>query len=624
MSAKLARCLLVNVATDFDVVGTPFMDISTIKAKSIEETATRPQGATRAENGLSALSASFKEFMKTGLGGGKGGKFLIDASQITATDNRAAPREPVREPVRETSYEDAPKRYDDNRDRLDETGRGERRDNDRFEARPPDRRDDYGRERADARGDAPSEAPSGLKAEAPGETRAPDERTGKSGRDSQTPENPGETVSNGDAVAIQGRSGGKTSADAAKVVDVLAASVLKKTPETAASKAPEDILSAQIAVVQTAALPVRSGERAKARQGETGGRENALNGLSKALEATSKGAAAQVGAQPGKQTGAQSKADPKAKSQTRTDPQIASNAGSKAAQQAADLSRIVGAGNKVSVAVKTTSEAETLISKPKATIVSNGVQANKTAATPQGGTAQTPSASANLGQNAAGDAQQAATRQVRQAQPTPARSLAGGSSPAGPGAGQTGIGAQNAQAGGGEITAPAATDAGAQQSRQTQAPKRQAQPRQATLPKQAVVDQVMVQINKAVGGGVDKISIQLKPDSLGRVEVQLKMGQDGKVSAVVTADKQDTLDLLQRDAKGLEQALKDAGMDLAEENLSFNLRGEENRDADEDQSALDAGLAETKPEDERETTTDSPIAAYTGGVRPDGRIDIRA
>ncbi|HEC14315.1 MAG TPA: hypothetical protein ENI72_01025, partial [Rhodospirillales bacterium] len=363
------------------------MDISTIKTKGIEETPTRAQGGSQAETGLSTFSASFKEFMKAGLGGIKDGKSLIDTSQIVPTASRNAP-EPRREPVRETYYDDAPERYGDSRDRLDETGRGKRRDTDRLETRQPDRRDDFTRNQAASREGSSGEDTSGVKTGTRGETQTLDKQEG--GKDSKTAENSEKTASNDTAGAKKDPSGGETPLDAVAAGSLPVTSILKKQQGSAPDKAPEEALSAQIAVVQTAVLSGRPGGQTKAKQAETGGRESALNGLAKTLDATAKGPAAKAAVHQGGQNGQPSKTDPNIQNQNRTDPQITANATGKAAQQSADLSRIVGPGDKVSVKVKTTSEAETLISKPKATIVANAAQANETGNKPlrPGGPAQ--------------------------------------------------------------------------------------------------------------------------------------------------------------------------------------------------------------------------------------------
>ena len=89
-----------------------------------------------------------------------------------------------------------------------------------------------------------------------------------------------------------------------------------------------------------------------------------------------------------------------------------------------------------------------------------------------------------------------------------------------------------------------------------------------------VHNQVAVQINKAVGTGQDRISIQLKPQDLGRIDVKMDLSADGSVKAQILVDKADTLDLLQRDARGLERALADAGLKAESGGLEFSLRGD--------------------------------------------------
>lgn len=93
----------------------------------------------------------------------------------------------------------------------------------------------------------------------------------------------------------------------------------------------------------------------------------------------------------------------------------------------------------------------------------------------------------------------------------------------------------------------------------------------APLPHPAT-EQVAVHIAKASAEGVDKINVKLKPAALGNVEVQIDLASDGRVQVVVSADRADTLDLLQRDARGLERALTDAGLQTDQQSFSFNLR----------------------------------------------------
>lgn len=117
----------------------------------------------------------------------------------------------------------------------------------------------------------------------------------------------------------------------------------------------------------------------------------------------------------------------------------------------------------------------------------------------------------------------------------------------------------------------------------TQAADKPAQAQAAQAPRaprvplqQQVMEQINVHIDKAVKDGVDTVKIQLKPLDLGKIEIKLEMA-DGRVSATVTADKPETLALLQRDSKGLEKALEDAGLKPDGYGTSFNLRGGEHQ-----------------------------------------------
>ncbi|MEX2617790.1 MAG: flagellar hook-length control protein FliK [Alphaproteobacteria bacterium] len=98
-------------------------------------------------------------------------------------------------------------------------------------------------------------------------------------------------------------------------------------------------------------------------------------------------------------------------------------------------------------------------------------------------------------------------------------------------------------------------------------------PARPASPPSDLKEQISVQVQKAVEQGIDRIRIQLKPADLGRLEIQLDVAQDGKVAIVVNADRPETLEMLRRDARGLQQALLDAGLQTDSGGLSFNLGG---------------------------------------------------
>ena len=104
------------------------------------------------------------------------------------------------------------------------------------------------------------------------------------------------------------------------------------------------------------------------------------------------------------------------------------------------------------------------------------------------------------------------------------------------------------------------------------------------------VQQLSQQLGRAAALGKDRISLQLHPSELGRVDVKLEFAQDQSMRAVITADRPETLELLQRDARALERALQDAGVKLDNNALNFAHR--------EDQQAggqLSQGGGEASP-----------------------------
>jgi hypothetical protein len=87
-------------------------------------------------------------------------------------------------------------------------------------------------------------------------------------------------------------------------------------------------------------------------------------------------------------------------------------------------------------------------------------------------------------------------------------------------------------------------------------------------------EQVAINLKQALTTGSDEIQIQLKPASLGTIDVKLNVNHDGRLTAVISADRSDTLNLLKQDASQLQQSLRDAGFNADSGSLSFNLRGD--------------------------------------------------
>jgi flagellar hook-length control protein FliK len=138
--------------------------------------------------------------------------------------------------------------------------------------------------------------------------------------------------------------------------------------------------------------------------------------------------------------------------------------------------------------------------------------------------------------------------------------------------------------------------------------------RPATHP---VVTQVAAQVAQAAADGTDRINIRLSPAELGRIDVKLDFGPDGRVQAVFAAERPQTMELLQRDARDLERALQDAGLRADSGSLSFNLRGQ-GRDAQNGQTSH-GGRQDSVPPD----IAASQLQVYSAGLAGSGRLDIR-
>lgn len=98
------------------------------------------------------------------------------------------------------------------------------------------------------------------------------------------------------------------------------------------------------------------------------------------------------------------------------------------------------------------------------------------------------------------------------------------------------------------------------------------------------VDQIKVQLSKSLKDGADTLSVQLHPADLGRVDVKLEM-QNGQVKATVTADRPETLQMLKKDASGLQQSLNNAGLSTDANSLSFELRDQQQQQQQQRQAA---------------------------------------
>lgn len=121
--------------------------------------------------------------------------------------------------------------------------------------------------------------------------------------------------------------------------------------------------------------------------------------------------------------------------------------------------------------------------------------------------------------------------------------------------------------------------------------------------------------------GEKHFDIRLDPPDLGRVDVRLSVDNTGKVQAHLTADKPQTLDLLQRDRTTLERSLKDTGLDLANNGLNFSLKGQDRQNGNAPAPMGGSTLAVTAVEsNEADTNANTNISGLRAGR---SHVDIR-
>ena len=144
------------------------------------------------------------------------------------------------------------------------------------------------------------------------------------------------------------------------------------------------------------------------------------------------------------------------------------------------------------------------------------------------------------------------------------------------------------------------------------------------MPTANPAEQIAVQVRRAQVAGQDQINIKLHPAELGRIEVRLESGADGTLRAVIAAERAETLDLLQRDARGLERALQDAGVKTDSGSLNFSLRGQgqhQERQADGNSGSAGGGADDATGDGEQIEIAAEEAQHYR--ANEGGALDIR-
>jgi flagellar hook-length control protein FliK len=137
---------------------------------------------------------------------------------------------------------------------------------------------------------------------------------------------------------------------------------------------------------------------------------------------------------------------------------------------------------------------------------------------------------------------------------------------------------------------------------------------QAAVP----LDALAVQIARKFEAGISQFEIRLHPAELGQLDISLSVADDGHIQAVLRAERPETLDLLQRDARSLEQQLRQAGLEVGSNALSFSLSGGNGQQ----RQAPFAGWPAFAEAQDAAAAKQDMAKAYIAVRNPDG-VDIR-
>lgn len=83
---------------------------------------------------------------------------------------------------------------------------------------------------------------------------------------------------------------------------------------------------------------------------------------------------------------------------------------------------------------------------------------------------------------------------------------------------------------------------------------------------------VAIQVQRAMSNKIESMTLQLTPADLGRMDVKLRFDHDGGVRAHMSVENPETLALLQKDSQYLERTLQQAGFNLKENAVTFDLK----------------------------------------------------
>lgn len=137
--------------------------------------------------------------------------------------------------------------------------------------------------------------------------------------------------------------------------------------------------------------------------------------------------------------------------------------------------------------------------------------------------------------------------------------------------------------------------------------------------------QVYQRMIERFDGRAQRYEIRLDPAELGRVDVRIEVGADKKVHAVLAAHDSAALTDLMRGQRSLERALSDAGVDVADGGIKFELSNQNNNSAgDQNASERNASANVWRGFSSLNVAVDAQTAAAARPWRPSSRLDLVA
>jgi flagellar hook-length control protein FliK len=133
---------------------------------------------------------------------------------------------------------------------------------------------------------------------------------------------------------------------------------------------------------------------------------------------------------------------------------------------------------------------------------------------------------------------------------------------------------------------------------------------------------IALQIRHNAAAGTDTFTLQLEPAELGRLDVRLKFDRQGGVTAHLSADRPETLALLQRDAAELQRLLQQSGLNTNGNTLSFDLRQQGQQQGSAGSGQNGQGGAGSTGADAGDTTLAAKLSVASPGFISQSGVNI--